>query len=260
MKAEFDYAAEAYDSDFTYSRIGILQRERVWKYLSNAISQAKHLEILELNCGTGEDAKKFAEYNFNVTATDISDEMLKMAKQKNQSENINFLKKDLNKITSTDFQEKFDLVFSNFGGLNCIDEKGIVRLGNEVNKILKHKGSFVAVIMPSFSIIETFYFLLKFQINKAFRRSKKFVFANVSGQKVKTWYYSPKNFAKLMPSDLHILETKPIGLFLPPSYLEPFFIQHSAILASLNKLENWLGIFAWQAKVSDHYYIKFTKK
>ncbi len=40
--------------------------------------ELKGLDILELNCGTGEDAVLFSEKGFNIVATDVSEEMLKV--------------------------------------------------------------------------------------------------------------------------------------------------------------------------------------
>jgi hypothetical protein len=58
----FDEYAVAYDGAFTFSSIGKLQRARVWKFLSQHCSPAIHPQVLELNCGTGEDAAWFGGY------------------------------------------------------------------------------------------------------------------------------------------------------------------------------------------------------
>jgi len=78
------HIAAEYDSVFTQSSIGQLQRKCVWKYLDKIIPDLPGLKILELNCGTGEDALLFGQRGFNVLATDVSAEMLKVTQQKSE--------------------------------------------------------------------------------------------------------------------------------------------------------------------------------
>ena len=101
--ALFDAAADTYDETFVNTNVGKLQRARVWNYLDSILPD-KPLHILELNCGTGKDAVWFADKGHNVTATDISDKMLEIAKNKaslsNNSSNIRFVKVDQKQFRS----------------------------------------------------------------------------------------------------------------------------------------------------------------
>ena len=82
MKTAFDSAAISYDEAFTHTPIGRLQRRRVWRYMRKVLAPYEQARILELNCGTGEDACFFAEMGHEVLATDISEEMLRVTEQK----------------------------------------------------------------------------------------------------------------------------------------------------------------------------------
>jgi ubiquinone/menaquinone biosynthesis C-methylase UbiE len=84
-KTPFDQSAAAYDADFSFSMIGRAQRDIVHEYLENNLNFGKVLRILELNCGTGEDALFFAKKGADVLATDISEKMLETAKEKVKS-------------------------------------------------------------------------------------------------------------------------------------------------------------------------------
>ena len=73
MPSPFDIMAETYDADFTYTTIGALQRQQVWNHLQDILKKgAPEMNILEINCGTGEDAIKLARLGHTVTATDRS--------------------------------------------------------------------------------------------------------------------------------------------------------------------------------------------
>lgn len=260
MKAEFDIAAATYDDDFTRSSIGQMQRNLVWKYLNGLLIAQEPIKILELNCGTGEDAIRLAKNGNTVIATDISEGMLNIARSKAKSSNVHFQKLDINRIDKYTFDTEFDLVFSNFGGLNCLDNEVITKLGVSISKLLRKNGKFVAVVMPDKCIWESFYFVMKRDFEKAFRRSKNFAMANVSGKLVKTYYYSPSNFNDLIGENFRRKMLKPIGFFIPPSYLESFFKNWPKWLNMLCWLDMRCAVFAWLAPFSDHYYIQFTKR
>ncbi len=81
----------------------------------------------------------------------------------------------------------FDLVFSNFGGLNCLSLQQLSALAPHIDTALKPGGYFVAVVMGRFCWWETLYFLLKGKWASAFRRSKEigFAFPGTIGSSVK---------------------------------------------------------------------------
>lgn len=260
MSKGFDIAASTYDKDFTHSNIGRMQRDKVWKFLDIISNTNQSLNILELNCGTGEDAIRLAKQGNKVLASDISEGMLAIARNKSESSMVNFQRIDLNNIENFHFEMQFDLVFSNFGGLNCIDANTMSNLNQSLNKIMRSKGKYIAVIMPRFCLWETCFYLIKGKVKDAFRRQKTSVIANVSGNKVETWYYSPKNHQSKMGSTFKKEKLQPVGLFIPPSYLENFFSKRLRFLNFLQFLEKHLAIFSWQAKLADHYYIEYSKK
>jgi ubiquinone/menaquinone biosynthesis C-methylase UbiE len=75
----FDSLAPTYDQDFTASRVARYLRGRVHARLSRHFHAGDH--VLELGCGTGEDALYLASQGIHVTATDAR-QMLEMARAK----------------------------------------------------------------------------------------------------------------------------------------------------------------------------------
>src|SRR5690349_668581 len=219
--------------------------------------ELKGLEILELNCGTGEDALLFSEKGFNIVATDVSEEMLKVTMQKasqySMQNKISSHYLDLDSFDETLFEKKFDLIFSNFGGLNCINPESLQKLLQKIPRILSPGGRFVGVIMPKFCAWETLYFSLKFQFKKAFRRwTTKEVMADLQGAFVKTWYFSPRQLKKWAESKFKLMAIKPIGIALPPSYLESFFSRKKRLLKGLHGVEKKLNRFGSLSGAADH--------
>ncbi|MBV1922886.1 MAG: class I SAM-dependent methyltransferase [Flavobacteriaceae bacterium] len=258
MPNDFDKAAKNYDATFTYSSIGKAQRERVHHYLKQEIKSKKKLSILELNCGTGEDAIFLTNQGHKVIATDISSEMITEATSKNDS--ITFLQQDITTITSETFTETFDLIFSNFGGLNCLSKEQLETFIDVSETLLKNNGKLVFVIMPKHCLWEQFYFFIKGDFKKMNRRkSKQEVVANVDDVNVPTWYFNPSELKTLTKNKFTLSLLKPIGISIPPSYLEPFFISKKRFLKLLISFEKWLSSTFW-SKFADHYIISFQKK
>lgn len=255
MEASFDKAAINYDDTFTNTEIGKMQRVLVYNELSKHLTSVQN--ILEINCGTGEDAIWFAKQNFNITATDISPKMIEVAKNKT---NLNFRVADINSITKTFEDEQFDLLFSNFGGLNCLSELKLKNFFSNIHSILSEKGKMALVIMPKNTLWERLYFLAKAQFSKMSRRKKAGVIANVDGENVTTYYYNPKDIVNLAKANFETVTVKPIGFFVPPSYLEGYFKNKKGILKFLNRWEQGIKNMTFLSKYADHYLIILQKR
>ena len=261
VQSPFDILAETYDADFTRSQIGKLQRERVWKFLRTLLqASGKPLKILEINCGTGEDALKLAALGHNVIATDASEMMIEKARRKLTASKINndhieFMQCSFDELQQNFRDEKFDLVFSDFGGINCIDKAGITKLSNDLFSITNPGGYLFFTVMSSFCLWEILYYTSKGKLNTAFRRMRKHVQFNVNGYAMPVFYYSPRDLKKLFQSKFKMVETYPAGLFIPPSYLEKQFSKHPKWLQKLNRWEKRLGKYSLFSPLADHYCI-----
>ncbi|HRH66254.1 MAG TPA: class I SAM-dependent methyltransferase [Bacteroidia bacterium] len=258
----FDPVAKSYDDVFTLTQTGQLQRNRVWKYLTSLHFPENKASVLEINCGTGEDACWFATRGHRVLATDLSAEMISQAEEKIKTrglKDVRFLACDMRELYEKLQGQKFDLVFSDFGGMNCLDENDIRKLSMEIRYLLKPGGSFIAVLMSRNCLWERFYFLLKRNFTAAFRRRSKSGIPVSLGQTIQTtYYYSPDQFASLTGSGWKTNRLIPIGLFLPPSYLDPFFSKHPVLLRFLERAERLFGGMSWCADYADHYLLHFS--
>ena len=264
MVNSFDIASINYDATFTHSNIGILQRNYVYEHFKKTLSTTPSIKnILEINCGTGEDAIWLTKQGYNVLATDISEKMVETASKKetNLEGSLKFEQADINKLNSQYKNKKFDLVFSNFGGLNCLDENNLKGFLKNIPELLSKNGKVVMVIMPRKCIWERIYFILKGNFKKAFRRnSKEASIADVDGEKVPTWYYNPKDIINLLNQNFIVEMKKPIGFFVPPSYLEPFFKKNKKLLSFFNYMDNKIKHFGFLSSYSDHYLISIKLK
>jgi SAM-dependent methyltransferase len=252
--SDFDVAAISYDEKFTFSSVGIAQRNLVWHYIKR-MKLAEHQSILEVNCGTGEDAKRWSNLNKAVKSTDISPKMIELAKSKFPK--IDFETLDIKEIKN--YQENYDLLFSNFGGLNCLPKEKVQIFFTDVHKQLPDHGLMILVIMGKKCLWDRVFLTLKGKWNDRNRRNtESFIDVNVDRTPVKTWYYSPKDIKTLASSQFEVEEVNPIGLFVPPSFLANRFKNKKGLMKFLEFLDR-LFSFRFLANYADHYLIVLKK-
>jgi SAM-dependent methyltransferase len=266
MVTVFDHIATNYDESFTNTLIGSAQRELVWSYLEKLLVHQPEAKVLELSCGTGEDAKWMAERGANVLATDISKKMVQLSKQKigmnGLMQKVECKQMDLNNIEEVIGMEKFDIIFSNFGGLNCIDPESLDNLLQyQLPSLLNRNGKMVFVIMPTFCLWESFYHTVILKRKNIFRRlgNKPLTASLGNGKTIQTWYYSPSWIKKHLPGNIQLQSMKPIGFFVPPSYLNPFFSKRPKFLNVLRSMETKVSGIKFLAAASDHYLVHLQK-
>lgn len=257
----FDSIASNYDDAFTNTAIGQLQRARVWHFVDKLLNNHNIRKVLELNCGTGEDALRLSQKVDKVHATDISGQMIAEAQQKavHTSPTLSFQQLSIDDLDSLD--GAYDLIFSNFGGFNCLSPDQIKKLSFEAQRLLRPGGRMVAVIMARFCWWEFWYFLLKRQGSNVFRRRHKHAIpaALDANNSIDTYYYNPREFYSLMAQHFKLERCDSVGYFLPPSYLEPFFVKRPRLLRFLNKLEYLVPKGSFFSAASDHYILQLQK-
>ncbi|MBV9962241.1 MAG: class I SAM-dependent methyltransferase [Parafilimonas sp.] len=256
----FNKQSAIFDKIYAENSIVAYKRRRVREHVLRLIPSKS--KILELNAGTGDDAIFFATLGHSVHATDIAADMQQQLRNKvNQH--------DLNKLVSTELcsftlleklQQKgpYDLIFSNFAGLNCTNE--LDKVLDSFDALLKPGGIATMVIMPRFCGWET---MLAFKGNfkTAFRRlkSKNGTPANIEGMHFLCWYYHPKFLIQQLKGKLELLDVEGLCTLVPPSYFEKFPHKHSVMLRLLEKLESKLKR-KWPWKyIGDYYIISFQK-
>lgn len=260
----FDAIAVGYDQSFTETPTGRCQREKVYACLN--VVKTKPGKMLEINCGTGEDAVWWAQSGWQVVATDISVGMTEVCRLKVKSfglqGRVEVLQSDALDITNTlrqaGIQSGFDVVFSNFGGINCIAPEHLPRLSEQLQKLLQPGGKIVLVVMGRFCWWETLYFMAKGNFKAAFRRlsSKPSLARLDESTSVNTWYYSPRQIERLFPGG-KTEALVPVGFWAPPSYLDPLMIRFPGLMKMLKRLE-MKAKGSWAAYGADHYLITLS--
>jgi ubiquinone/menaquinone biosynthesis C-methylase UbiE len=262
VAAAFSRQAPGFDDYDAGNTIIHYKRSRVREHVLRYLPASG--DILELNAGTGTDAVWFAERGYRVHATDIAEGMQEKLREKVE---VNGLQErvtsELCSFTALDRLKRrgpYDLIFSNFAGLNCTAELDAVL--RSFSPLLKRGGQVSLVILPGFCAWETM-MLFRGKFKTAFRRifsGRQGTRSHVEGHFFRCWYYWPSSVIRSLGTEYELLSLEGLCTIVPPSYIEGFPEKFPRAYRFMKMLENrWKGRWPWRA-VGDYYIITFRKK
>lgn len=257
----FSKQAVVFDATYGHNIIIRYKRQRVRQHVLSLLSPGA--SMLELNCGTGEDALFFAHQGYNVHATDVAEDMLQRLQEKAaQTTTAGALTTEscsFNQLEALGNRGPFDAVFSNFGGLNCTGE--LENVLHSIAPLLKPGGLLTVVIIPPFCLWETV-LLLKGKWKTATRRffSRRGRTAHIEGVYFKCWYYQPSFLIRQLQREFVVEKQEGLCTLVPPSYLEGFAEKHPALYRFLvRQEERWKASRPWRS-IGDYFILSLRKK
>ncbi len=140
LKADIAQKYDAYYNTLSGKKLNEIEEKLIAEFLK----EIPKSEMLELGCGTGHWTNFFVNHGFNVTATDISDEMLKFAKLKNIE--AEFIKADSQNIP---FPDNSFSVVSSITMLEFVNDQD--KVINEIYRVLKPGGWLILGCLNKFS-------------------------------------------------------------------------------------------------------------
>lgn len=291
----FDAFAADYDDDFTHSRLGQLLRPRVWTKLAKHFAPGQY--VLELTCGTGEDAVWLAGRGVRVMATDGSAEMVGVAEAKAEAKGCS----SQVAVAQVSLQEVVGGYFDSGGGslarregtqsvpatlqrsaLEREAKPGALEQGSKIRfagvysnfgglntigewqplaealaKIVRPGGKVILVPMGPFCPWEIGWYLLHGQPKTAFRRFRSQTTATIGQTTIPIWYPSAKRLRADFAPWFRHLSTESLELWLPPSYLDHFVKRWPNFFTKLNQVEQATAHLT--RGWGDHYVIIFER-
>ncbi len=262
----FDAMAERYDQEFSRSVIGTLMRETVHRILDRTFIGARH--ILELGCGTGEDALHLARRGHLILATDAGENMIEVASRKVQAaelqDRITLCRFDMERLTADreDFNRltgssgvMFEGAFSDFGAINCIQRFDVLSEG--LAACLVSGAPVIMCIMGPIVPWEWIHFVLRMDFRRAFRRLRR---GGVSWRGITIRYPTISRIRRDFEPYFRYRSVTGIGCLLPPTYLEAMAVRHRAFIERLNRIERLIESTRLVPWLSDHYVIEFERR
>lgn len=205
--------------------------------------------LLEIGCGTGEEAVALARAGRSVLATDISPKMAAIAQAKAQAaglgDRVTALATSAGGVGSLQPTSPFDGAYASFGALNC--EPHLERLGAALTRLIRPGGAFVCSVMGRYCPFEMAWFLLHGRLRLAFRRlDPSWQSASVAGPEsvvahVVTRYLTVKDLKRALSSTFAVEQTRSLPLLLPPPYLDGVFQKYRGLFDVLEPVERHLS-------------------
>jgi ubiquinone/menaquinone biosynthesis C-methylase UbiE len=210
--AVFDPVATRYDALWTNTPNGRAQRNLVWRHLDALFRTGER--IIDIGCGTGEDAAHFTALGVTVYATDASHAMVRVAQARGGFAAAVRSAEELAQIGGT-----FDGAISNFGALNCVED--LPAVARSLSTLVRPGGRVAVCLLGRFCAWETLYYAMRWQWRKAFRRLAGHALACPSAglPGILVHYPAAAEFCAAFAPHFALRRWTGIGLLVPPSYV-----------------------------------------
>ncbi|HTR82227.1 MAG TPA: class I SAM-dependent methyltransferase [Bacteroidota bacterium] len=232
----FSAQAPAFDAYEEQNAILQWMRRQVYRHEEDFLSRGD--SILELNAGSGIDAMHFARAGHSVFAIDNAPGMLDVLNTKVKHHHLEkFVETMLCSFTDLHLlpERRFDHVFSNFGGLNCIPDLRAVT--TKLPALLKPGATVTFVVMPRVCPWELIH-ILKGNSRLAFRRfSRNGTPASIEGIKFLSYYFSPGEIIGSFDKRFSLAKLRGLASFSPPPQMLSIAQRHPQLYALLAKLD-----------------------
>jgi SAM-dependent methyltransferase len=247
-ESPFEHLAPDYDARFTSTPLGVLLRQAVWRRLDARFSSGDR--VLELACGTGEDAVHLAMRGVRILATDASPAMVETARAKAAAagiaESVEARCVAIEEIG--DLAGAFDGAFSSFGGLNCVaDLEGVAR---SLATLLRPGAPLLLCVMGPLVPWEWIGFLMRGRPSQAFRRLRQ---DGITWRGITVRYPSIRSLRRAFAPAFRLTRVSAVGALLPPTELEAWTRRHPRLLSVLARLERRLETVPPLPWLADHY-------
>jgi ubiquinone/menaquinone biosynthesis C-methylase UbiE len=239
----FDRVASSYRALWSGTPGGIAQRQAVWRWIEPLFPAGSR--VLDIGCGTGDDALALQSRGVQVTAIDASPEMVRIARERGidasvcRAENL------------SDLQGPFDGVLSNFGALNCVQDLAVLR--GSVARLTQPCGWLAICLMGRFCAWETIWYLLRGDLARATRRWSGEASSSLVSR---VFYPTVPGIRRALAPEFALQSWHGVGIAAPPSYVTGL---SAATVRRLATLDRRLASSPFLRTLSDHRLLLFRK-
>jgi SAM-dependent methyltransferase len=253
--APFNVLAADYDASFTGTPLGAVLRQAVQRRLDARFAPGSR--VLEIACGTGEDAVHLGRRGVRVLATDSAEAMIERTREKVTAAGLagiveprRLAIEDLASLAGS-----FDGAFSDFGGLNCVAD--LPAAARDLAALLRPSAALLLCVMGPLVPWEWAGFLLRGEPGKAFRRLRR---GGVPWRGVTVRYPTPETLRRAFAPAFRSVRLSAVNALLPPTEWEGWAARHPRLLAGLARWERRLETVPPLPWLADHYLLELAQR
>lgn len=229
--------------------------------------------VLEIGCGTGEEALYLASRGVEVLATDAAEGMIevlstKLAAVKRGRDSTGRVSarvlaaRDIGQLAAEYGRASFSGAYSSFGPLNC--EPDLRPVVSGLAELIAPGGKVVISLLNRYCAWETLWHLARLQPRAAFRRWGGYAEATVRAvwgeQRIPVYYWTAGSVERLFSPHFSITRRSALTWALPPPYLERLVRHRPARFQLLARWELRLA-HRWPFSVAgDHILLEMVRK
>ncbi len=267
--APFNAVAEEYDAEFSRHPLGRAKRDLVHTWLTPLLTP--ETRVLELNGGTGEDALFLAPQVASIITTDASEGMLDVAREKLDAALPNDLPRprlgvlrieelweeslrDADTLTLVQSNAPYDLILSNFDGLNCVEDHNAT--ARALHRLVRPGGDLVLVFMTRHPWMEKVRDLLRGDFRRMLRGRGVIDGTEVAigeGNTIQTWFPPVVDVIDAFRgAGFDTVEIRAIGLLLPPTTMKDFYLRHQKLFNKIAPTDRLISRLPIINRIGDH--------
>lgn len=244
--AAFDAEAAVYDEGFGRNAVGRLFRSVFRERLAALF--APGTRVLEIGCGTGEDALFLAARGVGVHATDVAAGMLARARAKAEARDFRAPLLTFEARAAEDLAgvagAPFDGAYSNFGALNCVD---LSAFGRGLQAVLAPGAPLLFSVMGRNPLPALAWNALLRRGRPRGARPPR-----VAGIDVPTHYPSPARFRRALGPGFAWHRLSALGVLVPDPHFAPGLVRRPRLFAALGALEARVRAWPGLRALGDH--------
>jgi SAM-dependent methyltransferase len=247
----FTRYAPLYDSEQQANLLARWTRARNMQVLARAFHPGD--TVLEIGCGTGEEALFLASRGVSVLATDAAEGMVEVVRTKlavsdgaGRAGDVTprvLAARDIGELVGEYGRGSFSGAYSSFGPLNC--EPDLRPVAGALAELVRPGGKVVISLLNRYCAWETVWHLARLQPRAAFRRwgghAEATVRASWGEERVPVYYWSPGAVERLFRPRFATVRRMALTWALPPPYLEKLVKHRPRTFRLLERMERGLA-------------------
>ena len=262
LEARFDQAAKLYDTQYgppcgsrTGNPLMCWLRDEHLAVVRGLVDA--NTALLDIGCGTGEEAIALAQEGYNILGIDISPAMVWQAQAKAAANGLRreamFKVLPAGRLGTLDERGPFQGAYASLGTLNT--EPDLPGFVHGLHDLLAPGAPFVATVMGRHCLSEILRNLRRFRPGETLKRSSNWAEsrAGTGGVTAPVKFYTPDEFAAVFEPDFIVEQVWAFPLWLPPVHLYEVYRARQAHFNRLEGLErrmrSWPGLRSW----GDHF-------